>query len=103
MGSRSEIRGYGRPKDQRYATYLGSLFAIGMEALQDRDAVPDPAKLYFTGRLSSQTRNAEGLEAILRSIFIFRRRFSHLQAAGLRCRKTVFAVWGRRRRAEVSA
>jgi type VI secretion system protein ImpH len=58
-----------RPKDQRYATYLGSLFGIGMEALQDRDAVPDPAKLYFTGRLSSQTRNAEGLEAILREYF----------------------------------
>ena len=58
-----------RPADQRFATYIGSLFGVGMEALQNRDAVPDNAKLYFAGRLSSQTRNAEGLEAILREYF----------------------------------
>jgi type VI secretion system protein ImpH len=58
-----------RPKDQRYAIYIGANFGIGMEALQERDAVPDPAKLFFSGRLASQTRNAEGLEAILREYF----------------------------------
>lgn len=58
-----------RPAGQRYATYLGSLFGIGMEALRERDAVPDAAKLFFTGRLSNQTRNQEGLEAILREYF----------------------------------
>lgn len=58
-----------RPADQRYATYIGSLFGLGMESLQNRDAVPDTAKLFFAGRLSSQTRNAEGLEAILREYF----------------------------------
>jgi type VI secretion system protein ImpH len=58
-----------RPTDQRYALYIGALFGIGMEALQERDAVPDAAKLFFSGRLVCQTRNAEGLEAILRQYF----------------------------------
>jgi len=58
-----------RRTDQRYATYIGSLFGIGMDTLQDRDAVPDTAKLFFAGRLASQPRNKEGLEAILREYF----------------------------------
>jgi type VI secretion system ImpH/TssG family protein len=58
-----------RPKDQRYSVYVGALFGVGMEALQERDAVPDTAKLFFSGRLACQTRNAEGLEAILRAYF----------------------------------
>jgi type VI secretion system protein ImpH len=58
-----------RPADQRFATFIGSFFGVGMEALQDRDAVPDLAKLFFAGRLSAQTRNAEGLAAILREYF----------------------------------
>lgn len=58
-----------RPVDQRYSVYIGALFGIGMEALQQRDAVPDTSKLFFAGRLASQTRNAEGLEAILRQYF----------------------------------
>ncbi len=58
-----------RPDDQNFAVYIGSLFGIGLESLQARDAVPDWAKLYFSGHLSSQTRNAEGLQAILESYF----------------------------------
>ena len=54
-----------RPDDQRFATFIGSFFGIGMESLQNRDAVPDHAKLYFAGRLANVTRNAEGLEVIL--------------------------------------
>lgn len=58
-----------RPDDQRFAVYLGSLFGIGMDSLRHRDAIPDRAKLYYSGRLSSQTRPAEGLEAILEDYF----------------------------------
>jgi type VI secretion system protein ImpH len=58
-----------RPQEQNYAVYIGSLFGIGLESLQNRDAVHDWAKLYFAGRLSCQTRNAEGLEAILQEYF----------------------------------
>jgi len=58
-----------RPDDQRYASFIGSFLGIGMESLQQRDAVPDWAKLCFSGRLACQTRNAEGLEAILQAFF----------------------------------
>ena len=58
-----------RPKDSRFANYIGGLFGIGMDSLKNRDAVPDWAKLYFSGRLISQTRNAEGLGAIISEFF----------------------------------
>jgi len=58
-----------RPDEQSFAIYVGSLFGLGLESLQNRDAVPDDAKLYFSGHLACQTRNAEGLEAILRDFF----------------------------------
>jgi type VI secretion system protein ImpH len=58
-----------RSESQRFAFFLGSFLGIGTEALQNRDAVQDWAKLYFAGRLSCQTRNAEGLEAILKEYF----------------------------------
>lgn len=58
-----------RLDEQRFALYLGSFFGVGMEGLQDRDAVSDSAKLYYSGRLACQTRNAEGLEAIIGDFF----------------------------------
>jgi type VI secretion system protein ImpH len=58
-----------RPGDQRFALYLGSVFGLGMESLQNRDEVPDWAKLYFAGRMSNCSRNAEGLQAILQDFF----------------------------------
>ena len=58
-----------RPEESRFAIYIGSLFGLGMESVKDRDAVPDWAKLYYSGRLVSQARNAEGLQAIIRDYF----------------------------------
>jgi type VI secretion system protein ImpH len=58
-----------RPRESRFAIYIGSLFGIGTESLLDRDAVPDWAKLYYSGRLVSQARNADGLEAIIADYF----------------------------------
>ena len=55
--------------EQLFALYIGSFFGIGMDSLRDRDAVPDWAKLYYAGRLACQTRNAEGLEAIVKDFF----------------------------------
>jgi type VI secretion system protein ImpH len=60
---------FDRADDARYADYFGSLFGIGTPAFQDRDSVPDWAKIHFSGRMSAQTRNAEGLEAILADFF----------------------------------
>lgn len=58
-----------RPRDQRFAVFLGSFFGMGTDSMQERDEVQDWAKLYFAGRLSNQTRHAEGLESILREYF----------------------------------
>lgn len=60
---------YDRPEESRFAAYIGSLFGTGMPSLLNRDAVPDRAKLYFAGRLTCQTRNAEGLQAIVEGFF----------------------------------
>lgn len=54
-----------RPGADRFANYLGSLLGIGLPSLQARDGVVDLAKLHFAGRLGPQTRNAEGLAALL--------------------------------------
>ncbi len=58
-----------RPDNDRFAVYVGSSFGLGSPAMMNRDAVGDDAKLYFAGRFALQTRNAEGLEAILRGYF----------------------------------
>ncbi|MCW7540750.1 type VI secretion system baseplate subunit TssG [Aquabacterium sp. A7-Y] len=58
-----------RPRDDRFASYVGSLFGIGSAPLQHRDALPDNAKLHFAGLLVRQVRNAEGLQAFLQGYF----------------------------------
>jgi type VI secretion system protein ImpH len=58
-----------RPDDPRYAMFVGTTFGLGLESLRNHDSVQDWAKLYFSGRLACQPRNAEGLEAILREYF----------------------------------
>jgi type VI secretion system protein ImpH len=60
---------FDRPEESLYADYFGSLFGIGMPGLRNRDCVPDRAKIFFSGRLAAQARNAEGLEAILEDYF----------------------------------
>ena len=60
---------FDRPEEARFGTYIGSLIGIGMDVLRNRDAVPDRAKLYFSGRLANQAHNAEGLQAILSDFF----------------------------------
>lgn len=61
-----------RPTDQHWAQYVGCLIGVGMGSLLKRDHLPDRAKLYFAGRLVHQTRNAEGLEAIIQDFFRLR-------------------------------
>jgi type VI secretion system protein ImpH len=60
---------FDRPAEDRFATYLGALIGLGMDSLRDRDAMPHLTKLHFAGRLANQTRNAEGLGAILSAFF----------------------------------
>jgi len=58
-----------RPENDRFQVYVGAQFGLGMPSLWNRDAVPDLAKPYYAGRLVCQTRNAEGLQAILADFF----------------------------------
>lgn len=58
-----------RPQQDEFGTQLAALAGFGMASLRDRDRMPDLAKLHFTGRLASHTRNPEGLKAILGSFF----------------------------------
>ncbi len=60
---------FDRPESDRFGAYIGSLVGIGHGGLADRDAMPDLAKRHFAGRLVSQARNAEGLQAILSEFF----------------------------------
>jgi type VI secretion system protein ImpH len=54
-----------RPQSDRFVTYVGALIGTALPGLQRRDAFPDSAKLFYAGRLAAQTRNAEGLQAMV--------------------------------------
>jgi type VI secretion system protein ImpH len=60
---------FDRPEQDRFSTYIGALIGLGLDSLRDRDAMPHLSKLHFAGRFANQTRNAEGLSAILSSFF----------------------------------
>jgi type VI secretion system protein ImpH len=61
-----------RKQENRFVAYIGSLLGIGAASLRDRDAVPDAAKLHYSGLLACQCRNAEGLRQILHGYFGFK-------------------------------
>ena len=60
---------FDRRDDQRWSYYIGALDGFGMDSVLRRDSIPDGAKLYYSGRLANQTRNAEGLQAIIHDFF----------------------------------
>lgn len=58
-----------RPQGDRFSIYIGSLIGLAGEKVRERDSVGDFAKLYFAGVLSRQTRNRDGLAALLAGFF----------------------------------
>jgi type VI secretion system protein ImpH len=60
---------FDRPKSDRFSTYIGSLAGLGANSLRNRDAMPDIAKFHYIGLLSSHSKSAEGLRAILADYF----------------------------------
>jgi type VI secretion system protein ImpH len=58
-----------RPREDRFAAYVGALVGIGTRESQHRDAVPDHAKLFYSGLLARQARNRDGLTAVLAGYF----------------------------------
>lgn len=70
-------------EEDRYGAYIGSLFGIGMATLRGRDRVPDVAKLHYSGRLSNDTKHAEGLRAIIEDYFRVQTRLDEFVGAWL--------------------
>lgn len=58
-----------RGESEAFSKYFGSFIGIGMPSLRNRDEIHDNAKYYFSGRLATHSRNAEGLGAILSEYF----------------------------------
>lgn len=58
-----------RPREDRYAVYVGALLGIGTAEKMAGDAIGDHAKLYYSGLLARQVRNADGLRAWLAGYF----------------------------------
>lgn len=58
-----------RADNDRFSTFVGSMFGIGAPAMRERDAIGDFAKLHFAGLLANKTRPASGLVTILRAYF----------------------------------
>jgi len=58
-----------RPANDRFGVWIGATFGQGAPAFANRDEIPDLAKRHYAARLSLQTRNAEGLEAIVLDFF----------------------------------
>ena len=58
-----------RPKEDRFASYMGALVGLSTAHLGERDALPDNFKRFFAGRLLSQARNSEGLKGLLERFF----------------------------------
>lgn len=60
-----------RPDEQAFSHYIGAMFGAADDtpAPTENDSIPLNAKLYYTGRLSSPTRNIEGLESIIAEFF----------------------------------
>lgn len=59
-----------RPDEDKFTRYVGAMFGMAQDAFHDRDALSDHAKLFSAGRLSLQTRPAEGLQAMLEDLFV---------------------------------
>jgi type VI secretion system protein ImpH len=60
---------FDRPDADRYFALAASLIGLGSPRAKGRDAVPNVAKVFRAGWLVRQSRNADGLVALLRSYF----------------------------------
>lgn len=56
---------FDRPDSDKFAGYVAALAGLASPALQQADAWPDRAKLYFAGTLSAGTKTRTGLESLL--------------------------------------
>jgi type VI secretion system protein ImpH len=60
---------YDSSQKDSFRTYIGSLAGYGLPALQNRDSLPDHAKLKFAATLGGKARHTDGLVKLIESIF----------------------------------
>ena len=72
-----------RPAHDRFGVWIGATFGQGAPAFAHRDEIPDLAKRHYAARFALQTRNAEGLEAIVEDFFGVPARVEAFRAAWL--------------------
>lgn len=58
-----------RPDEDRFGGHIDALVGVGQPALRERDALPPNTRRHFSGRFAAQSRNAEGLQAIVQALF----------------------------------
>jgi type VI secretion system protein ImpH len=58
-----------RPTSDGFALYVGSLIGMGLPSTRGRDLVSDATKLHYAGLLGRQTRDADGLAALVGDVF----------------------------------
>ncbi|MES9905726.1 MAG: type VI secretion system baseplate subunit TssG [Sedimenticola sp.] len=61
--------GFDRREADQFGMYVRAFAGYGMPSLANRDAFPDVAKNYFSGRLANQAKNPEGLLTMIKSFF----------------------------------
>jgi len=61
--------GQDHPATNRFLLYICALEGLGLASVRNRDDFPDSAKLFYTGPLGGQTRNADGLAAMVGDFF----------------------------------
>ncbi len=60
---------YERTRHGSFSKYVSSLIGVGSEAFVERDSIRDDGKRYYSAWLAMQTRDSEGLCAILGDYF----------------------------------
>jgi type VI secretion system protein ImpH len=59
-----------RPSEDRFETYVGALAGNALAAVRSADAFPHSARLFYAGHLAAQSRNADGLAAMIGDFFV---------------------------------
>lgn len=63
------IAQHDRPRQDRFAAFVGSFAGIGSRPFADRDTVDDMAKLPFAGLVASRVKSARRLVQLIRGVF----------------------------------
>ena len=58
-----------RPRQDRFAAYVGSAIGLGTDTFRDRDTVSDTARLAFAGLLAPKARSASRLRQAVEGLF----------------------------------